>query len=314
GSTVPSLQEQANQVASALQGLATDPVALVSGQASDELRDKVAEFFVPGSKVSPDVKSWAPDGPNKGTMVVTVEPPDQEPQEITIVVIIEDSDWKISDIVPEEPPASPSDPPLTDPKELYEEVFSQYRIAIANDFYRDDFDGDHVTGTFLAGELLMASGYDDPSEFCVYFAYFDIDDNGVPELLIGAENPGLQGLIVKYDLFSWADGEVYRPLGDDYLGDRTHFTIHDGGVIAVSASGGWQTHGWSFYTISEDGRSSVLLDYVHEEGTEHSRGLDWEEVISEEEFLAIVRNHTGQDPWELTDDFTFDWTELTAVG
>ncbi|MCL2804111.1 MAG: hypothetical protein FWD29_09225, partial [Micrococcales bacterium] len=37
GSTVPSLQEQANQVASALQGLATDPVALVSGQASDEL-------------------------------------------------------------------------------------------------------------------------------------------------------------------------------------------------------------------------------------------------------------------------------------
>ena len=146
GSTVPSLQEQANQVASALQGLATDPVALVSGQASDELRDKVAEFFVPGSKVSPDVKSWAPDGPNKGTMVVTVEPPDQEPQEITVVVIIEDSDWKISDIVPEEPPDSPSDSPepglrlnpivfdaIGQPPESVEQVAGKYQGAFWED-------------------------------------------------------------------------------------------------------------------------------------------------------------------------------------
>ncbi|MCL2804292.1 MAG: hypothetical protein FWD29_10160, partial [Micrococcales bacterium] len=61
---------QANEVAAALEGLATDPVALVSSKASAEARDQVAQLFVPGSKVSPDVGSWAPDGPDKGTMVV----------------------------------------------------------------------------------------------------------------------------------------------------------------------------------------------------------------------------------------------------
>ncbi|MCL2804224.1 MAG: hypothetical protein FWD29_09810, partial [Micrococcales bacterium] len=69
GSNAPS-QEQAKQVAAALEGLATDPVALVSSKASAEARDQVAQLFVPGSKVSPDVGSWAPDGPDKGTMVV----------------------------------------------------------------------------------------------------------------------------------------------------------------------------------------------------------------------------------------------------
>jgi len=113
GSKAPSAQKQADEVAAALQALATDPVALVSSQASDEAREMVAELFVPGSKVSPDVKSWAPDGPNKGTMVVTVEPPDQDPRTITIVVVIEDSEWKISDILEREPPASPSDSPET---------------------------------------------------------------------------------------------------------------------------------------------------------------------------------------------------------
>ncbi|MCL2803858.1 MAG: hypothetical protein FWD29_07925, partial [Micrococcales bacterium] len=54
-----------------------------------------------------------PDGPDKGTMVVTVEPPDQDPQIITVIVEYEDSTWKITEIVPEEPPVSPSDPPET---------------------------------------------------------------------------------------------------------------------------------------------------------------------------------------------------------
>jgi len=111
GSKIPSLLEQANQVAAALQGLEADPVALVSNKASAEVRENVAELFAPGSKVSPDVESWAPDGPDRGTMVVTVEPPDQGPRTIIVVVIIEDSDWKIFDIVPEEPPTPPSDSP-----------------------------------------------------------------------------------------------------------------------------------------------------------------------------------------------------------
>jgi len=99
GGRGPSPGEQASEVATALQGLATDPVALVSGRASAKVRENVAEFFSPGSKVSPDVQSWAPDGPNKGTMVVTVQPPNQDPRTITVVVIVEDSDWKIFDVV-----------------------------------------------------------------------------------------------------------------------------------------------------------------------------------------------------------------------
>jgi len=67
-----------------------------------------------------------------------------------------------------------------------------------------------------------------------------------------------------------------------------------------------------FYTISDDGRSSILLDYVGEEGDEHFRGPDWDEPISVDEFLSIVREHTGQDPWQLVDDIDFEWTRLVA--
>jgi len=113
GGKGPSPGEQANEVAIALQGLATDPVALVSSKASAEVRDSVDQLFVPGSIVKPDVQSWAPDGPGKGTMVVTVEPPDQDTLTVIVVVIIEDEDWKIFDLVDEETLPSPTDSPTT---------------------------------------------------------------------------------------------------------------------------------------------------------------------------------------------------------
>ncbi|MCL2803866.1 MAG: hypothetical protein FWD29_07965 [Micrococcales bacterium] len=158
GGRGPSPGERASEVATALQGLATDPVALVSSQASAEVRDNIEQLFVPGLIVKPDVASWAPDGPNKGTMVVTVEPPDQDPRTITVVVIIEDSDWKIFDVVPEEPPASPSDPPETGltikptvfeslgrPPEVVEEKAGKFQEAYFAEGYLFVF-GDYTFG------------------------------------------------------------------------------------------------------------------------------------------------------------------------
>ncbi|MCL2804290.1 MAG: hypothetical protein FWD29_10150, partial [Micrococcales bacterium] len=84
-----------------------------------------------------------PDGPDKGTMVVTVEPPDQDPQIITVIVEYEDSTWKITEIVPDEPPASPSDPPETLPTD--EEVLARLKEAkgIPDKWVCGDFDVDY---------------------------------------------------------------------------------------------------------------------------------------------------------------------------
>jgi len=183
GSNAPSLEKQANQVAAALEGLATDPVALVSSKASAEARKQVAQLFVPGSKVSPDVRSWAPDGPDRGTMVVTVEAPDQDPQTIIVIVILEDSAWKITEIVPEEPPASPGDPPKTglvikptvfesigQPPEVVEEKAGRFREVQVREGYIFVF-GDYMfrfSDSTGVGDLGDPSGLR-PDGVCIAF-------------------------------------------------------------------------------------------------------------------------------------------------
>ncbi|MCL2803859.1 MAG: hypothetical protein FWD29_07930 [Micrococcales bacterium] len=170
GGKNPSPQRQAEQVAAALQMLAGDPVALVSSTASAEARDQVAQLFVPGSKVSPDVGSWAPDGPDKGTMVVRVEPPDQDPQTIVVIVVYEDSEWKIYDIVEDEPPTESS-------KEAFAAVVAAEELLAGQTFQAQFIKHEEDGYLFPRIEWPSLSG-------AINFEIADFDGDGEDELLV----------------------------------------------------------------------------------------------------------------------------------
>ncbi|MCL2803867.1 MAG: hypothetical protein FWD29_07970 [Micrococcales bacterium] len=254
GSNAPS--DQANQVAVALQGLATDPVTLVSSQASAEVRDNIEQLFVPGSIVRPDVASWAPDGPNRGTMVVTVEPPDQEPQTVIVVVILEDSAWKILDVPDEVIPPPPSDSPETELKlkPMVFELIGQPPEPIERQLgewdYVSSYDGIHfvyedyeISFTDYTGE--WDSSYRSgprPAGVCWSF-------EGKLEHIVDGP-PGPIGVADLNELFG-ETGEVFEPVEGSF-----EPLLAFGGIVysyrgvLVSASFSEDTHGEHFVAES----------------------------------------------------------------
>src|SRR5689334_13761063 len=53
--------QQAQQVATALEKLSTDPTSLVAAGARTEVRGRAAQGVPQGSKVTPEPATWAPD-------------------------------------------------------------------------------------------------------------------------------------------------------------------------------------------------------------------------------------------------------------
>src|SRR5262245_2895773 len=90
--TIPAA-DAGPQVAAALNGLATDPSALVASGAV--VQGPVSQAVPPGSTVSSDVRSWAPDGIGGGTMLVTVTPPGGKPVTYAAVMVQQDGRWKV---------------------------------------------------------------------------------------------------------------------------------------------------------------------------------------------------------------------------
>ena len=95
GAGVSVSANQGMQVAAALRTLATNPQDVVADEARPRLGGHVSQAVPPGSRVSPDVASWAPDGIGGGTMLVTVSSPGQAPVRYAAVMVFEHHSWKV---------------------------------------------------------------------------------------------------------------------------------------------------------------------------------------------------------------------------
>jgi len=179
--------------------------------------------------------------------------------------------------------------------EMYSEVLIPYRELIDNNFFPDMDPMEYFEWTVASKVNSFLVGSQD--EIPIYYAFFDIDGNGIPELLIGSSLH--RDHIAIFDVFTWHYGQVLY-LFDYFLGERTHLFIHDNGVVAVVGSGGAFTHGWSFYEISPDGHTPNLLDMVLRDGQPPTflRGSFDGEEISESEFESIIMQYTGRMPFE----------------
>jgi hypothetical protein len=212
--------------------------------------------------------------------------------------------------------------------ELYGELLTQYRevIIAAYDEGRGTIGWEHLEG--LSSTLFTAHDGLGPFHLdTYYYSFYDLDGDGIPELFITriVGTPSQYSSLGGFGFHTWVDGTIYTP--DFHMGGRSGARILRNGVIFIDGSGGAETHHYSFYKLSADGRELELADgmTVDSHGgkdTEYIRYLDKDRhldrsvLITEEQYNDIIRSYTGElidQRFVFLETHQFVWHPLSEV-
>ena len=164
----------------------------------------------------------------------------------------------------------------TENPELYDAIFREYQNAV--DTYTTD-GADAVSAQFPeVSEFLISKCVD--SNLRIWYGYYDIDGNGIQELLFSYET--IEGTEYKIvDVFSQDGKSIQRVGEDDTFSENTGSCIYTSGVIYSSAGG--QDN---YYKINVNGYSLDKIEHPSELGAEIS--VDWK-------LLEITKNEPLQE-------------------
>jgi len=204
-----------------------------------------------------------------------------------------------------------------DPYELYSEILALYQELVDHNFFRDmsaSYLDQWVLETNPNVFLRMDIGAYHNDQYWgplnVYYAFFDVDDNGIPELFIISS----RGIL---NVFTWHAGHVYELFEGWDVGERINITVRNNGILSMFGTDGWNMYGYSFYQISQEGNSVILVERVSRAdfGDTFYRG-DWDEQeeISEREFEDIVRGYTGRAPNSRSEGIALEWRRFVAAS
>lgn len=193
--------------------------------------------------------------------------------------------------------------------EMYKEVLAQYKDAVEHDFYRDLLDSEdpmqweNAFGEFVALELRAQ-----PQP--VYYSFYDVDQNGTKECLIGTMNgtdtPNF------YDILGYDGSKVVRLFEDMEFGYRTSFTVYEGGTIGVTWSASAFESGQDYYKIAADGycmEQIASFAEVYQIGEEEKESVTYlvnQAEVSEEEFQI------KQSDYEALEKQKLEWVSVAG--
>ena len=176
-------------------------------------------------------------------------------------------------------------------EELYEPVLTQYRAG---------------TGAYVNPEY--NAYYGNPGE--VYYAFQDLDGNGVPELIVGQL---IEGVInAQHGVFS-LEGETPVDVfaNVNLYGYRHYLNIYPRNVIVVYCIDGDAEHAWAFYEISKTGTTVDHIKTYYESGVEYSlQDSSGVREIAPIMFERSISADISQSPNDLSDAISFDWKKL----
>ncbi len=153
----------------------------------------------------------------------------------------------------------PYDDTPADKTNIYNDVLAQYQDMVLNDFYRSLIDSDKYDSSFgdAIGSEIRHFEQD------IYYALYDIDGNGIMELIIaGGENrhANPDHSPWNYDLYGYDGTNVVHIFSDMEFGYRTNFSLYENGVIKVFYSNSAAESGIDFYKIGDDGFTPEKID------------------------------------------------------
>lgn len=129
-------------------------------------------------------------------------------------------------------------------KKIYQDVLERYVVAMDENWDMD---------TLVSADMSYLYAFEQNSKEKIGFTFYDVDENGTPELLIGQMMPGdfYKGMI--YDMYTVVDGNVISVLSS---AERYRYYLCEDNRIALEASGG---AGYSYYMFHDfDGERGSL--------------------------------------------------------
>ena len=185
-------------------------------------------------------------------------------------------------------------------EEAYQAITAEYQAVLGVDsatFLNDPdnyFNGDHMAIRYY--HMYHGDNF--------YYAYMDIDGNGMEELLIGF---GPEDYIRFVDLYGFDGERAVQLIDEPTLGDRSRLTLMEDGSLYLYGSGGAGSGVHILWRISDSGYGvnkiyEYSFDFLEEyDGIYH--GADGS-TITDAEFASLLETYT-----EITD---FPWMLIEA--
>lgn len=146
-------------------------------------------------------------------------------------------------------------------EEMYSSLIGDYKKAIS-EYDIDDIEIDEKINNkypLISSTLLMHITRYAKEGVELTYNYYDIDKNGVDELLVGASDS--IGAIYTYDSNLQ---KVIKIFFQDTM-ERGTLSLYDNGIILSEGSGGAALHYYEFGRIASDGLSYELIESIEEE-------------------------------------------------
>ena len=159
-----------------------------------------------------------------------------------------------------------NEPAILTDEEKYESVLNEYKNAISEFSFEDISSEESIENKYGMVSLTLiehVTRYKDDGIKLTY-NFYDIDKNGVNELLVGAS--GSIGAIYSYDSNTKKPTKV---LFQSTL-ERGNLDVYDNGVILSGGAGGAALHYYEFGKIASNGTSYELLESIEEEYIENN--------------------------------------------
>ena len=200
---------------------------------------------------------------------------------------------------------------------IYNDIMNQYIDAVDKEFppqervnykreERWSLLGDEVDMYLIINAHAFES-------YKVYYALYDVDGNGIPELFIGGPW-GRNTPPVIYDFFTFDGKQAISPFREAgyvgiQFGYRVNLSFYSNGIFEVDWSNGAMNYGVDFYRLSPDGYNvypvesvSVKVPYDLIIGFYHD--AESEDEISEKEYNAILQKYMAVGEADL------NWSEI----
>ena len=148
-------------------------------------------------------------------------------------------------------------------EEIYKDVINNYKQA-KEEFEKDDTLAIEKKYPLVSEILISHAVRYKENNVEIAYTYYDIDNNGIKELILGIKLTDSNKLIPAAIYTHTSNYEVKKLYYQNTI-ERGNLSIYDNGTLYSIGSGGAALHYYGFYKIASDGTSLETLENIREE-------------------------------------------------
>ena len=143
--------------------------------------------------------------------------------------------------------------------EMYSSIITEYKNAINDTTIESDYS--IISEKYKNVNETIVRYYHTYHAQKFSYSYFDIDSNGIDELIISESG---SGTYIVIDVFTYNGANAIKLIDEKSLGDRSSLQIWNNGILYLKGSGGASEGSLTFSKINNDGFSNEIInDYFY---------------------------------------------------